>query len=265
MGMKQKLIMMVEFARLRQNFQKHFSFMPALTPELTTTAYRVRHQVYCKELGWEAERIDGLESDAHDHHSLHCLMQAKTSGEFIGCVRLVRSNPDDPEERLPMEKTCGDKLNRNQLDLLVPDRRELAEISRLGIIAAYRRRPHERDKPAHIDDSDYGKLSRPRFPYIPFGLNMGMLAMAREEGIDNLLLLTEPTLAIHFVRLGAKLTPLGDPIEHRGIRLPFLLKVNATINNFSLIVKPLYRAIADEVHAGYVARDQGRIMQTRVA
>jgi N-acyl amino acid synthase of PEP-CTERM/exosortase system len=257
-GIKQQFILMLEFAQLRQNFQKYFEVVPALTPELAQAAYRVRHQVYCRELGWEAERPDGMESDPFDGQSRHILMRAHTTGEFIGCVRLVRPKAEDPDELLPLERTCGNKLNAGQVRYFQPERLRLAEVSRLAVIGKYRRRKNEQAQPAAISDEDYGKIVHPRFPYIPVGLYMGMLALARHEGIETLLLLTEPTLAIHFVRLGVRLTPIGDPVEHRGTRLPFLMQVEPTIDKMSFIVKPLFNAIAEDVARGYEALARGQ-------
>lgn len=264
-GIKQQLILMLEFAQLRQNFQKYFEVVPALTPELTEAAYRVRHQVYCRELGWEAEREDGLETDAYDGQSLHCLMRAHANQEFIGCVRLVRPDAAEPGKPLPVELTCGEKLNRNQVNYVQPDRMRIAEVSRLAVIGKYRRRKSERDKPVGISDEDYGKVVHPRFPYIPVGLYLGVLAIAQREGIETLVLLTEPSLAIHFVRLGVRLTPIGDPVEHRGVRMPFLMEVTPTIEKMSFIVKPLFRAIADDVEAGYRAKHPGEGRRVRAA
>lgn len=254
MGLKQRVILMLEFARLRREFAKRFEVVPALTPELARAAFQVRHQVYCRELQWEAEREDGLETDAWDHHSLHCLMRARDRGDFIGCVRLVRPAPDAPDAPLPLELTCGDGLDGARVRAIQPARRRLAEVSRLAIVGRYRRRRHEAVRPAHIADEDYGEVARPRFPYIPVGLYLGMLAMARQEGIETLLLLTEPDLGRHFARLGGRLQPVGDPVEHRGVRLPFAMGVDTTVRRMSLVIRPLYRAIATSVDLGYRAR-----------
>lgn len=251
MGIKQQFILMMEFAQLRQNFQKYFEVVPALDPDTERAAYQVRHQVYCRELGWEAERPDGLETDAYDRFSRHCLMRAHNTGEYVGCVRLVRPDAASPETPLPLELTCGNALNMQQIRYIEPDRMRIAEVSRLAVIGKYRRRRNEQNVPVAISDQDYGKVSRPRFPYIPVGLYLGMLAMAKHEGVETLLLLTEPTLAIHFVRLGVRLTPVGDPVEHRGVRLPFLMQVTPTIEKLSFLIKPLYRAIAQDVDLGY--------------
>lgn len=254
MGLKQRVILLLEFARLRAEFGKRFEVVPALTPELARAAFQVRHQVYCRELHWEPERADGLETDAWDGHSLHCLMRARDRGDFIGCVRLVRPTAEAPDALLPLELTCGDKLNRALVLSLQPDRRRLAEVSRLAIVGRYRRRRDEGSRPAHIADEDFGEIARPRFPYIPVGLYLGMLAMARQEGIEMLLLLTEPGLGRHFGRLGGRLVPAGDSVEHRGVRLPFAMGVEPTIRRMSLVIRPLYRAIAASVDLGYQSR-----------
>ena len=63
--------------------------MPATTQALREECYRIRHDVYCRELGFEAVREDGMETDAYDPHSVHCLLRAHASDRLIGCIRLI--------------------------------------------------------------------------------------------------------------------------------------------------------------------------------
>lgn len=60
----------------------------ATTPEHYENAYRLRHEVYCKELGWMPENPDGLEIDEFDKDAkLICV--ENDEGELIGTIRLL--------------------------------------------------------------------------------------------------------------------------------------------------------------------------------
>lgn len=60
----------------------------ATTPEHYEKAYRLRHEVYCKELGWMPENPDGLEIDEFDKDAkLICV--ENDEGELIGTIRLL--------------------------------------------------------------------------------------------------------------------------------------------------------------------------------
>jgi N-acyl amino acid synthase of PEP-CTERM/exosortase system len=241
------------FLDLRAGFTTHFECVPATTADLRDDCFRIRHDVYCRELGYEPVRPDGLESDAFDAHSAHCLLRARQSGRFIGCIRLILADPADPAAPFPFERTCAATLNRALVDAAMQRRKQVAEVSRLAVISAYRRRRGEQRDPGSIHTGDFGTPDRPRFPYIPVGLYLGMLVQAQRHGVDTLFMLTEPRLVRHLSLLGVRIRRVGGPVEHRGRRVPSTLSVARTIKSFGPLVRPLYEAIEDEMTAGYGA------------
>lgn len=251
MSMRQKMILMMECAKLHKHFQEYFRIVPALTPELSEAAYRVRHQVYCQELGWEDVREDGMETDAYDAQSIHCLLQSVHTEEYIGCVRLVLPQANDPMTPLPFQAACRDVLDPGIPDPAIQARGAIAEVSRLAVIQKYRRRRHEQDRAIKISDSDFGSIKQPRFPYIPVGLYLGVMEMAQRCGIEKLYFLTEPSLAKHFTKLGGKLSPIGGAIEHRGKRAPYEVDVKETRGKVNLLIRPLNKVIIREIDEGY--------------
>ncbi|MCW8883824.1 MAG: PEP-CTERM/exosortase system-associated acyltransferase [Motiliproteus sp.] len=259
MSVRQKLTMMMEFTKLHKNFQKYFRIVPALTDELTEDAYRVRHQVYCEELGWEPVREDGMETDEFDKHSMHCLLQNASTGEYIGCIRTVKGNPENPLVPLPFQSACINTLNPGIPNPELQVRYAVAEVSRLAVIGKYRRRPQEQDRAVKISDDDFGSIVRPRFPYIPVGLYMGMLEMARRSGIETLYILTEPSLAAHFCKLGGKLECIGGSIEHRGTRAPYQMDVDNVIGKMNILMKPLFKVICNEIDQAYKDHSSGSL------
>ena len=244
-----------DFLNLAVGFRKYFTAVPAVTDELKRAAYRIRHDVYCKDLGYEALRPDEMETDAYDAHSAHCLLQSRANGVYVGCIRLIFARPDDPLRPLPIEKLCAATINRARVDPVKLPRDKIAEVSRLAVISSYRRRKGEAKVPANINKDDFGTPDKPRFPYIPVGLYLGMMAQARQHGIERLLVLTQVRLANHLSRLGVKLHRIGGAVEHRGPRVPSMIVVNDVIGGFGAFVRPLFELIADEIEGGY--RDRG--------
>jgi N-acyl amino acid synthase of PEP-CTERM/exosortase system len=245
-----------EFLNLGAGFRKYFRVRPALDDTIRREVFRIRHAVYCEELGYEPIRDDGLESDDFDRRSLHCVLQAIATGEYIGCVRLVLAQPDNPAVELPFETLCASTLDRTMIDPRQLDRSSIAEVSRLAVIARYRRRRGERGVPIGIDEGDFGSPERPRFPYIAAGLYLAMLAQAKRHGIDTLFMLTERTLGKQLSRLGVALRPIGPPIEHRGLRYPSVMSVQEVIDGFSVFVRPLFAVIAGEIDDAYRGHEQ---------
>jgi N-acyl amino acid synthase of PEP-CTERM/exosortase system len=240
-----------DFLNLGAGFSKYFRVQPALTDELERIAFRIRHAVYCKELGYEPVREDGLESDPFDRHSIHCLLQAVASGEYVGCVRLVLTDPQNRDRPLPFETLCRDTVQRSIVDPSALNRTRIAEVSRLAVISRYRRRRGEQKVPLGIDESDFGTPDRPRFPYIAAGLYLGMLAQARHHGIETLFMLTERRLAKQLSRLGVGMRTIGTPIDHRGLRYPSMMSVSELIDGLSFFVRPLFAVIANEMDVNY--------------
>ena len=251
MSLMQSLILAREFLQLKQNFDRFFEIMPATTDALRADVFRVRHRVYCEELGWEPVRPDGIESDSYDAQSLHILLRSRALNEYVGCVRLIRCHEHFPSNPLPFEEACAHALDERLLENLALGRDNIAEVSRLAVDGRFRRRPGEQRKPVAISDEDYGNLRHPRFPYIPVGLYLGMLEAAQVHGIDTLFMLTEPWLAQHFKRLGVRLEPVGAAIEHRGQRVPSMMSVPVTIRSLHLLVRPLFHGLAAKVRADY--------------
>lgn len=242
---------LLDFVNLGRNFQKYFQIFPAVDESLRETAFRIRHKVYCEELGYEPIRENGMETDAYDPHALHVLIRSVASGDYVGCIRLVRPNPAQSAQPLPFEKTCVATLDRSLIDPAALPRDRIAEVSRLAVLAQYRRRKGESASAAPGSDRDFGSHTQPRFPYLTAGLYLGMIATAAHHGIDTLFTLTEPRLARHLGALGVKVTPVGAGVEHRGKRVPSMLDTQGVISSLSFFVRPLYAVIRDEVERAY--------------
>lgn len=239
------------FLNLGARFTTYFHALPALDDDLRRAAYRIRHAVYCEELGYEPVRDDGLERDDFDRRSAHCLLQSASDGEYVGCVRLVLADRNSVDAPLPFERFCGDSIHRSVVDPAMLDRTRIAEVSRLAVVARYRRRRGEQKVPVGLDDGDFGTPERPRFPYISAGLYLGMIAQARHHGIETLFMLTERRLAKQLSRLGVSMQTVGAPIEHRGLRYPSMMSVQEVIDGLGFFVRPLFDVIAAEIETAY--------------
>jgi N-acyl amino acid synthase of PEP-CTERM/exosortase system len=239
-----------DIANLGASFKRYFEIVPALTDELRDHAYRIRHQVYCEDLKYEPLRPDGRESDQYDAQSLHCLIRSVRDGEFVGCTRLVLCRRDEPQQLLPFERTCAETIDRALADPQALPREHIAEVSRLAVISRYRMRRGERKKPVAITESSFGSNILPRFPYIPVGLYLATTELAALHGIETMFMLTEPRLAQHFGKLGVDIRQIGGAVEHRGTRVPSIVDVKGIIDGLNFIMRPLYKAIAEQVRRG---------------
>jgi N-acyl amino acid synthase of PEP-CTERM/exosortase system len=193
--------------------------------------------VYCEELAYEPPRPDKRESDEYDAHSLHVLIRSVQINEFIGCTRIVRARPQDPSYPLPFEKSCAATLDRSIVDPAKLPRETIGEISRLcrnrPVSKAQRRRKVCSRPGRKLWDADATAL-----PYIPAGLYIGTIELARVNGIDTLFCLTEERLANHLRKLGVNVRGIGGAVELHGMRIPSMMSASAIIKNFNFSFVP---------------------------
>lgn len=258
MSVSQKLRKMVELTQLHKHFQTYFRVVPAVTDELVAEAQKIRHAVYCEELGWEPISPDGREKDYFDQHAVHCLLRSVTRDSFIGCIRLVLPSDDGVSLSLPFQKACAGKLEAGHPDPVALANGEIAEVSRLAISKDFRRRRNEKGTSASFGAEEEIDNERRKFPYIPVALYLGMLEMASQRNIKTLYILTEPVLAKHFSRLGGKLEPVGEGIEHRGLRVPYRMDVEAVLHDARLVLRPLIRTIRKDINSYIKSADAGQ-------
>lgn len=233
-------------------FSQMFELAPALDKESIELVHRIRHDVYCRDLGWEPIREDGLEIDAYDRHAIHCLLRRCNTGEPVGCTRLILASPDRPEAPLPFEDSCSEVIDRSLVDPSRLPRQEMAEVSRLAVASAYRQRKGEAGNPGSMSDEDFESRSgMPRFPFIPVSLYLGVAAIARHLDIEHVFVLTEPRLASHFSRIGFNIQAIGGTIEHRGTRMPSMMNTSKVLPNLRPMIRPLYEVIEASVEAAF--------------
>jgi N-acyl amino acid synthase of PEP-CTERM/exosortase system len=227
-------------------FSKHWELVPAMTSELREEVYRIRHKVYCAELGFEPANAEGREEDEHDEHSRHLLIRCMKTGAWAGCVRLVLRPDDQPETLLPSEKICGATAASGLDDASVLSWENIAEISRLALAREFRhaRCAQHRD---WIAPSDLCTSAHVGALYLRLALYLGAIAWAERLGIEALLFLTEPRLAARLRKFGFPFRQVGAPVEHRGTRVLSLAHIDDPVLRLPFYMRPLYRAIASEI------------------
>jgi len=185
---------------------------------------------------------------------LHCLLRTAGPEKVpVGCVRIVLAKPENPAYPLPFERTCAATLDRSIIDPAQVPRGRVTEVSRLAVASQFRRRKGEENKPISIGDQDFGSVLHSRFPYIPVGLYLGSIALALHHGIDHLFMLTEPRLALHFQKIGFVMEQIGGPVEHRGTRVPSLLRAEETVEGLRWNLRGMYEVIHTSIKEAYAS------------
>ena len=210
-------------------FDNHFEVFIADTAESKKIHFSIRYQVYCEEMGFESKDDfpEQMEYDEHDDRSVHFIVRDKTSGLWIGAMRLIYKKGD----LLPIEQCCeiNEKVDSNDLFGAV-------ELSRLCLIKEARRRIKDIDPPCGIIGESSQALASDKVKLFPnqYKLNRliiwGLIYAASEycssNNIHNWYFMTTFALAKVLRKGGLNLVSIGESFSHKGERFPF--KMNAT-------------------------------------
>lgn len=234
-------------------FHEYFLPMLANTPEQRAQAFRIRYDVYCREFGFESpeEHPDGMETDAYDAQSIHCLLIHQPSSRAAGCVRLVLADPNDPNAPLPFEKHCAQSLDRGLSDGLLANRTAIGEISRLAVISQFRRRRHEDRSPeGNPDAAGYSLVEQRQFPFIAVGLYLSAASTGMLTGLEGVFAMMEPRLARHLSRYGIRFTQVGQVTDYHGPRAPFYITRDDLLHGLKPEISALLDVIKQDLEPG---------------
>lgn len=227
-------------------FETYFDVVTANSGPMLEEVFRLRHQVYCEELGFEPQRASRLEHDEYDKRSIHCLLFYKASKTYIGCSRLILADSNEPEAPFPFELTCSKSLRWSFDSSAGTGRERYGEISRLAIIAKFRRFPRNEVAVADGGSEDFydgDEDEKHLFPTISLGLYLAMTAIVLNQGLKGVFAMMEPRLARRLRRLGILFEQVGEAVEHHGLRGPFLIHCDSILNT----LKPDCRALLGKI------------------
>jgi N-acyl amino acid synthase of PEP-CTERM/exosortase system len=193
-------------------FDSRYEVYLADTAQSRAWHHQVRYQVFCVERGFESpERFhDGQEHDRWDPHADHFVVCDRWSGASVAAMRIVRPT----EDGLPVEQLG---CISGRLPTAV-GRDQVAEVSRICI---------PRDASAGLRPRIRAVQQRSE-PEILLGLMRAMHRYSRDHGVQHFYMLVTPAFARLLQRLGLHCTRVGEFVEHRGLRAPYLVDVEAS-------------------------------------
>ncbi|WP_181244371.1 PEP-CTERM/exosortase system-associated acyltransferase [Halomonas sp. ND22Bw] len=235
-------------AHLFDRFREAFTFRLADDEETRRRIFRLRHDVYCEELGYEApaDPLHHLEFDAHDEHAILCLIEHRDTGLSAGCMRLVlpEDSRNDGVQRLPLEDYAGDSLEHPRLHPQRFAQERVCEVSRLAISPLFRRRSttEEIEGLLHARHA-FTPEQRETFPLIVIGLFLATYALLGLSGRPHAFAMMEPRLPRLLSMSGFLFTPVGRIIDFHGKRGAFYIDQRQVEYEMNRDLMPLYRDI----------------------
>ncbi len=165
------------------------------TPALVEQAYRLRHQVYCLERGYEPS-VNDLETDAYDRHARHVVLCLRGCGTVIGTVRMILPQARQLTHSFPMQAVCdGEALGAVPLWSAV-------EVSRFAV-----------SKERRNISPAAASLSR-------LALVRGLVQLSQQAGVTHWCAVMERTLLRLLRSSGIHFEAVGPLVEYHGLRQP---------------------------------------------
>lgn len=236
---------------LAENFSNHFEVVFAKTPELRKECYRIRHQVYSAELGWEPHDESRMERDGYDEFAYSFLLRHKRTGSFVGTIRLVLPPPKLPHVTLPFEDHCLDSMKLDVIDPARLERGTFGEASRLAVLEEFRKRAGEKTRSFALDDdsddNEFSEEEKRNFPNIAVGLYLSIIAFAKMCNHELMFVLVEPRLQKRLKRVGLMFERAGENIEHHGTRALFFLRRSNFMSRFNEEMLGLFNLLESQL------------------
>ncbi len=203
-----------------------FTFGRVEDEQILTDTFRMRHEVYVQEFGFERaeDHPSGLETDDYENESVHfaCLNE---NGSVVGTIRLVLDSPKGfPIDHAVETIFIGEK----------PDPSKIGEISRLTVAKDLRRRKEDgmygvesylkiREGGVLPDDGTIpDEMKGRKNPIIVLGLYQAMYHESKRRGITHWYMITEEKLYFALKKFGFLFHQIGEPVWYHGQRIPYL-------------------------------------------
>ena len=224
-------------------YESLFEVKIAETDSEIKAVQNLRYQVYVEERQWEPENETQLERDTYDSQSIHLLLIFKPENIPIGTARIILSNPSNIHRSYPVQEVCNHPMFWDRSWV-----RQHPEFSRFAI--PKKRREYCLSHPLVLEAiSNCGGDEKKTLFNLAMGLSFGLITKMAEvlrfKHFDGTCAVLEKSLLRLLSKNGLRVTPLGKPVEHHGVRQPCYIEVNCLENLVSnpdtLLGQMIYR------------------------
>ncbi|MCG8611054.1 MAG: PEP-CTERM/exosortase system-associated acyltransferase [Pseudomonadales bacterium] len=241
-------------ANISELFDSYFEIVYAHSEALRDETYKIRYDVYCRELAFEDESAfpDKMERDETDSYSHHYLIKHRRSGMYAGTVRVVDPNLTSDAVLCPIEQYCSESITDEVLNPVKLANNTYCEVSRLAVPDTFRRRTGEKGKPFIYEGERISmtETEKKAFPYIAVGLYLAAAAhFINSPKLSHIFVMMEPRLSIHLRRTGIDFRQIGEVVEYHGERAPFHIDKERLLGGMNPMIRALYDCIETSICA----------------
>lgn len=226
-------------------FQRDFQIKRAVSRDEQQQSYRLRHRVYCEELGFEPTNANAIEQDHYDQRSAHYLLQHRQSHNLAGTMRMVYCR--SAAEQLPVVSYFDGRFTEPQLQPAAFAHDNVCELSRLALAGEFRRQQQPHNPALSQLNPLQVSPNNSHYRYLAAGLYLAALEQAYSEGIAHAFAVVAPALARMLNRVGFQFRQISAPIELNGQRAAYYLDVNKSLYTLCDDYKLLRQVLAAQL------------------
>tara|TARA_R110000751_G_scaffold3930_5_gene18478 strand:- start:1731 stop:2555 length:825 start_codon:yes stop_codon:yes gene_type:complete len=237
-----------EVKTVARHFSTYLHPLIAENNELCNESYRIRNDVFCKELKCLDIGHNGLETDDFDKYSTHCLIQHIATTRFSGTIRVIR--PETNQDTIPLQKYCSESISKGKINPQDFAPHEICEISRLAVPKDFRKRLTDNFNGAAtgvINQSIYSENELRCFPFIAVGLYLSAASVVMKNDIKHTFVMMEPRLARSMNFIGIQFEPIGSTVDYYGKRAPYYINPSLLMENltpgFQVMLKDIKKSL----------------------
>lgn len=208
-------------------FQRDFQLKLAESESEKQQTFRLRHQVYCEELGFEPTNEVELEIDRYDQRSAHYLLRHRQSNQLAGTMRMITCN--SAEEILPVSRYFEDRFNRPELQPSAFPAQTICELSRLALAADFRRPGKLANVALTPLNSSMSQDTQGHHRYLAAALYLAALEHTQLQGFKHAYAVVAPALARMLNKVGFQFQQISEPIELNGKRAAYYLDLTSCL------------------------------------
>ncbi|MGE6511605.1 PEP-CTERM/exosortase system-associated acyltransferase [Vreelandella aquamarina] len=239
-------------------FNDHFTLLIAQTPDEQYRAFALRHAVFIEELNYAIgnENTLNIECDAHDQHSLLCLLHHNATGIDVGCVRVVLIEPvrGRPLCSLPLEAYYPAPLFMPDTHPHAFSSDKTCEVSRLAVHPTVRKKPLSRPELASQDFPSTSPTAQTPYESIKespallsLSLFLAATAMVGLSGRHHVFAMLEPRFSRLLKASGLHFQQVGGVINYCGSRAPYYIDQRVAEAHLPKRIVPLYHTIKTQL------------------
>lgn len=200
--------------------------------------YRLRHDVFLQELGYELSGVpeERQERDDYDNNAIYVVVVCRLTEQVVGSARIVV--PQAPMigrlSYLPVENYCGQELASSNICLADIPREKLCEISRIVVARHFRKR-----KDLSGNDLEQGGLNAVN-RLISIALFVSSAALLETMGRPHVMGFIEKKFARLLRGTGMKIERISPFHDICGLRAAYYGNTNYSLRYVSPLFSEMY-------------------------